>query len=191
MPMIRQFESVGYMPSGRRTQPEPFRCIIRHVQGGKGYPVYALSMPNNLSPDSNANRRVDVLRCPLRETSQPAGSTHIFIEIMRGDVSLINFTIPWVSRRTGYLLESPKYASNFDFWKQSGDYLHVCVPGFDTPPTARRLALLTEFIQHHLLLGVDHFYFPVTISWDSQHMAVLLRVLKSYIDAGNLMIVFY
>ena len=118
-------------------------------------------MPNNLSPDSNANRRVDVLRCRMDDTgyalkflARSSASAHV--EIMRGERSLINFTVPWDTRRTGYLMSSPSFASKFDAWKglsaqenvfskdhslykegdktESMDALYLCAPGLESIP---------------------------------------------------------
>ena len=80
-------------------------------------------MPNRLTIDSNANRRLDILRCPMEHSAHAylflarSPQEEVFVEILRGSVSLINFTIPWSTRRTGYLLSSPSDASRLDPWK--------------------------------------------------------------------------
>jgi hypothetical protein len=122
----------------------------------------------------------------------------VFVEILRGSVSLINFTVPWSTRRTGYLLSSPSEASRLDPWKNiesinngsghSLDNLHICVPGLDSAPNIKTLALLLEFIQHHLLLGVDHIFLTATYTWESPYMKLILEFLGSFIDDGKVSI---
>lgn len=191
MPMIRNIEKVEYSAAGRRLSPQPFNCIIRNSESpASSYRTPGVFMPNNLSPDSNANRRVDILRCPMRNTKSSSidiinsSTASVYVEIYRGNTSLIKFKVPWATRRTGYLLTSIPTSSKINVWSNTRQYLHICVPGLDTVPTGRSLALVSEFIQHHILLGVDHIYLPVTISWKSEHMQTLLNILKPFIDDG-------
>jgi hypothetical protein len=80
-------------------------------------------MPNRLTKDSNANRRLDILRCRMEDSEYAyrflakSPDASVYVEILRGETSLINFTVPWDTRRTGYLMSSPPSASRFDAWK--------------------------------------------------------------------------
>lgn len=193
--MIRNIEKVKYSANGQRLSPEVFTCKIRNSKDSVHiYQTIGIFIPNNLSPDSNANRRVDILRCLMRETDtvyrdlKRSSSAEVFVEILRGNQSLIKFKVPWATRRTGYLLSSGPSSSKLDVWKVDPQYLHICVPGLDTVPTGRSLALVAEFIQHHLLLGVDHIYLPVTISWDSDHMKTIINTFSSFINDGSITI---
>eukprot|EP01039_Chlorochromonas_danica_P006104 gene6104-6721_t len=68
------------------------------------------------------------------------------------------------------------------------DKVYMCVPGWRSPPTARYLSHLLEFIQHHLLMGVRHIFLGVCFAWHSPLMKKLLRILKPFIDEGRLSI---
>lgn len=52
-------------------------------------------------------------------------------------------------------------------------------------PSRRSLPLWLEFISHHLLLGVEHIYLPVTVGWQSRHMDQVIEVLSTYINEGR------
>ena len=215
--MMRNVEDVDYTKSGQRVSSEnEFYCKIRNTANSpKYYTVLGTFMPNNLSPDSNANRRLDVLRCRMEDTDYAMkflarSSASVHVEIIRGDRSLINFTIPWDSRRTGYLMSTPYYASKFDAWKglsaeenvfseghnvfqqsngeTSMDTLYLCAPGLESIPNRKNLALYLEFVQHNLLQGVEHIFLSVSYGWDSVHMKNLTDAFRSYIDEGTVTI---
>eukprot|EP01036_Dinobryon_divergens_P038993 gene38993-51282_t len=130
-------------------------------------------------------------------------SASVSVEILRESVSLINFTVPWDTRRTGYMLSTPPEsgASKFDAWKgyesgsgsgsgvlpgnAGGDRLHMCVPGLESAPNRQDLPLYLEFVQHHLLLGVDHMFLVNTFGWDSIHMKRFVQMFHSFIDEGT------
>ena len=74
-------------------------------------------VPNKLTPDSNSNRRLDILRCPLSiEISEQiyanltlfiANNQSLIIEIYKSVNFIIKFQIPFKTRVTGYMLEHP------------------------------------------------------------------------------------
>ena len=202
---------------GQRVSTEEYYCKLRHTAASKGYYALGVFMPNNLSPDSNANRRLDVLRCRMEDSEYALkflarSSASVHVEILRGTQSLINFTVPWETRRTGYLLSSPSWATRFDPWKGLDPYenvqalnhvnvsshssevsrdidkLYLCAPGLESIPNRKNLALYLEFVQHHLLQGVQHVFLSVSYAWDSEHMKNLTRAFRSYIDEGTVSI---
>lgn len=79
-------------------------------------------MPNRLTPDTNANGNVDIMRCQLQDTAYTythlAGNegSELSVEILRGAAVIVSFTVPWKSRQTGYMLNSPPQASRFNSW---------------------------------------------------------------------------
>ena len=144
---------VKYLENGQRDETEEtkFTCRIRNADNLEFYHAEAITMPNRLSQDSNANRRLDVLRCRMEDSEHALrflarSSASVHVEILRGSVSLINFTVPWETRRTGYLMSAPGWASRFDAWRGlksdhafhdhpdeqiALDRLHIASPGFE------------------------------------------------------------
>ena len=100
---------ITYKENGQREESpsQKLYCRIKNSDGSQHtYTSEAMTMPNRLSGDSNANRRLDVLRCPMEETEHALkffarSSAHVHVEILRGRNfrSLINFTVPWDSDR--------------------------------------------------------------------------------------------
>ena len=91
------------------------------------------------------------------------------IDILKDGVSVLKYEIPWKTRMTGFMLEPvAQIATRFDPWKgfdknQPGVWKHddfyMCVPGIELAPSTKLLAQFVEFIQHHLLLRVNHTFF--------------------------------
>jgi hypothetical protein len=202
--------------AGRRIESTIFYCKIKHSDSSSSYVTTGHFMPNGLTTDANANGLLDVLRCPLQEL-QNGYRKHLEsdellqVEIISGirtNLPLVSFTIPWKSRRTGYMLYSPPQASTFNAWKglhdisrgadsmksessafmkqEKHDDLFMCVPGMESPIDRRILPLYTEFIEHHTQLGVDHMFIVASLTWTGPNMKRLLRSLKTYIDEGSL-----
>jgi hypothetical protein len=44
------------------------------------------------------------------------------------------------------------------------------------------VAILLEFVQHHLLIGVRHIFLSVRFAWDSKNMRTLLLALRHFIE---------
>lgn len=182
------------------------------------YSIQGEFMPNSLTVDKNANRRVDILRCPVRHsklihaTNLPSSAEVLTVEIYREKNFLISFEIPWVTRRTGFSLSVPKQASKFNAWQNfpqnsrrtdsrtseehellksdSQDYndpvVHMCVPGFETHISQRSLTVYAEFLQHHILIGVNHMFVAGPYAWGGQNMANFLAAFRTFIDEGKL-----
>ena len=197
---INSFEATKYARNSVRVVPPAFYCNISHTADGPYYQVEGIFVPNKLTPDSNANKRSDILRCKMEDTEKAymdlAGSSHeLRVEILRGNFSMMRFRIPWGIRKTGYMLSEPadQVVTRFDPWKGfnrstpgewTSDKMHMCVPGWEDEPSKASLPLLMEWIQHHILLGVDHIFSAVTFSWQSKHMHTINRALSSFIDDG-------
>ena len=105
---------------------------------------------------------------------------HVFVEILKdgNPVPIIKFKVPWATRTNGYLLDLPPQATVIDPWKGfdksqpgkwSHDSLYLCVPGMESVLTRQTLPLYLEFVQYHLLLGVNHIFIAASYTWYSIH----------------------
>jgi hypothetical protein len=204
-----KFEKVKYLASGSRRQEEAdekFFCKIKHSSFSTAYIVPGYFMPNRLTDDSHNNRKLDIMRCPIMDPlsayAEFSGSSQVLsIEILRGNVPIIEFTIPWSTRKTGFLLSSPPAASTLNSWKgydtnqtlnskkEPIDKLHICVPSTNQIPSKNELPLFLEFVSHHLLIGVSHIHLPVNFEWNSVHMNRYIDVFKTYIQEGKVSII--
>jgi Glycosyltransferase family 92 len=195
---IDKFKMVEYFLNGRRKRKPKFFCRIKNHENATAYTVLGQFVPNKLTPDGNANRRLDTFRCKMQDSqnaymSLARTSENVLVEILRETKPIISFKVSWKTRAQGYSITSPVNASTFDMWKgfdkaQPGnwthDRVHMCVPGLDSPPARKNLAIYLEFIQHHLLMGVDHIHGSLTFTWGSEHMTRYVRLLRSYISEG-------
>ena len=200
------FKKAQYLPSGARIQAtfsDQFFCEIKHSSNDSPYTVSGEFLPNRLTSDSHANRLLEVLRCPMKNSRGAYeefadGNSSISVNILRGNISLVSFTVPWKSRRTGYLMSNSKAASRLDSWKgheltlkgvnptaRAVDKLHICVTTSNTEPSREKLPLFVEFISHHLLIGASHISLPVPFSWNSPSMNRITEILQSYIQEGT------
>ena len=69
-------------------------------------------MPNRMTTDINANGRLDIMRCKMTDAQQAymklARSEHdMTVEILREDLSLIKFSVPWSTRIQSRYLDHP------------------------------------------------------------------------------------
>lgn len=197
------FEQTRYWENGKRESPPHYYCKITHANGWETYTVEGHFIPTKLTPDSNSNKRLDIFRCIMKDTEKAylqlaRSKEKVLVEIIRDQTSLMSFRVPWSTRMTGYMFDPPPEASIFDSWKGfnkdtpgiwTHDNLYMCVPGWETPPSKQSLPLYLEFIQHHLSLGVDHFFFGILFGYDSIHMKTILRVLESYIHEDKVSVV--
>lgn len=203
---MNNFKKTTYMPSGVRNQKynEEYYCSIKHFPSSTAYIVPGVFMPNRLTADRNSNRKLDILRCPMKNSKYSYynyidTNFSISVDILRGNGnnSMISFTIPWKTRKTGYLLSTPPSASKLDAWKgydkllkrkpttKKLDKLHICLPSSNVYPSKNLLPVFLEFISHHLLVGASHIHLPVQFGWNSIYMQEYLTIFKSYIDEGE------
>ena len=122
---------------------------------------------------------------------------NVSVVIVRGKDEISKFSVPWKSRRTGYLQSTSKAASRMDTWKghystldgnssskDSIDLVHICIPGSQRKPNKESLPLILEYISHHLLIGASHITLPVSLPWGSPDMNRYIDVLQSFIQEG-------
>ena len=199
---MNSWEKTVYTQNGLRQKHPAYYCNISHTSDGPYYIVEGAFIPNSATPDSNVNKRLDILRCKMEDTESAymnlAGtSQEMRIEILRGDFSLLSFRIPWDSRKTGYMLDEPgdKVLTTIDPWKGfnkstpgtwTHDRLYMCVPGWEDAPSKATLPVFLEWIQHHLLMGADHIFTGVTMAFSSSSFGLTRRILSSFIDEGVL-----
>ena len=201
-----KFRNVRYHPSGARRielDSEMIYCRITHSSTSVPYIVAGEFMPNRLTSDPNANGLLDILRCPMEDSEKAHefinSNQSLSVEIIRGNISILSYHVPWRSRRTGFLLSVPKAASFLDSWKGSDsltnnekvpnrekmDKLHICVPATSQAPTKDSLPVYLEFISHHLLIGASHIHLPVPFGWNSIEMHKFVTIFQSYIQEGT------
>jgi hypothetical protein len=194
-------EDITYEMTGKRVSQYDYICIISHSAIDPSYSIKGQFLPNRMSTDFASNRRFDILRCPMigaaNATRSFQSSDHeIQIEIQWNSQSLMKFTIPWRTRRTGHLLHSPTYASQQDAWQRTSNNsstiwnpaVHLSMPLTRLQPSREHCAWMLEYVSHHLLIGFEHIYFTVTLSWDSEEMRQLLLLFRSYVMEGRLTI---
>ena len=202
---METFTTIRYLPSGARMQElesEKFYCKISHSSASEYYTVPGLFLPNRLTTDKHANRLLDIMRCPMTDSVKAfrifANSNgNVSVVIVRGKDEISKFSVPWKSRRTGYLQSTSKAASRMDTWKghystldgnssskDSIDLVHICIPGSQRKPNKESLPLILEYISHHLLIGASHITLPVSLPWGSPDMNRYIDVLQSFIQEG-------
>jgi len=199
---LSRWDEQKYRDSGDRAFDPQHICRVSNGPGLPTYEVLGMFVPNSVTRDANVNRRIDILRCPMMGTGEEyleliRRGENVSVEVLRGAESLVNFTVPWRSRKTGLMLSHRPEASRLDVWRGYGidarsaagfenDKIYMCVPGMESNPSVKILPLFLEFVQHHLLLGVDHMFMAANFAWDSPHMDRLLQIYRSYIDEGKL-----
>ena len=200
--LISRFTKTVYAENGIRETPPGFYCNISHTADGPYYLVEGYFVPNKMTPDSNANKRIDILRCKINDAEAAymnlAGTSHeMRIEILRGDFSLMSFRVPWSTRKTGFMLDEPDnlVVTKFDPWKGfnkstpgtwTSDRIHLCVGGWEDVPSKTTLPILYEWIQHHVLMGVDHIFTAMTFGFTSVSMKTMVNALGAFIDENLL-----
>jgi hypothetical protein len=193
-------KTTAYFPNGLRNTSEKIYCRVSHTKDGPYYAVEGNFVKSELSFEHEGDVHVEILRCKMEDTEKAymslAGSSEeLGIELFRGRDSLLQFRIPWRTRKTGYMLSEPEQGmvnSRFNAWKGfdkqspglwAPDRMHLCVAGgWDVLPIRRTLSSLLEFLQHHILLEIDHIFTATIFEWSSPHMSVLRNVLGSFID---------
>lgn len=201
-----KFQAVRYYESGARKQEredEKFYCQISHSEKSKSYTVPGVFLPNRLTSDPNANRLIDMLRCPIQDSLSAfhefaQSNESISVHIIRGNKSISAFSVPWRTRKTGFLLSNSKAGSQLDAWKGHErtmgdkpstvgvDKLHIIVPCSSQEPVRTILPMYLEFVSHHLLLGAAHIHLPVPFSWNSPQMNHFTELFQTFIQEGKI-----
>jgi hypothetical protein len=206
------FGGVTYHPNGARKESAPFYCKISNHESGRVYIVRGDFVPNRLTTDSNVNKKLDIMRCRLEDSQQAykylvRSAEHVYIDIIRDNQPLINFTISWSAGKAGYMLSRLNQqsgiameTSTLDHWKgydprlretpgSHPDKVHLCSTGIKRLPSQEIMPILLEFVSHHLLIGIQHIYLPLSLGWRSDYMRRVARVLQSYISDGQVTLV--
>ena len=99
-------------------------------------------MPNRMTPDNDANNRLDIMRCKMTDAQQSymdlARSAHeVIVEIFREELSLIKFSIPWSTRIQSRYLDHPNDPAQKVEWSEiKGDSGSDSPKGSSTNPWA-------------------------------------------------------
>ena len=201
-----KFQAARYYESGSRKQEredEKFYCTISHTENSVSYTVPGVFMPNRLTSDPNANRLIDMLRCPIQDSLSAFHefahtNESISVHIIKGNKSIAAFSVPWLTRKTGFLMSNSRAASQIDAWKGhemtmgdkpstvAVDKLHIIVPCSSQEPVRIILPMYFEFVSHHLLLGAAHIHLPVPFSWNSPQMNRFTELFQTYIQEGDI-----
>jgi hypothetical protein len=143
-------------------------------------------MPNDLSTDNNANKRLLILRCKM-ESGEDAymnlarSNEEVSVEIFRETVSLITFTVPWKTRVQSRFLSRPSdrqddssmgtstnpRSSIFDPWMGfdkstpgvwQREKLFMCVPGLESTVNreVRRVNIYLVLYLNCIIMGNLH-----------------------------------
>ena len=201
--VVANSKATPYHLSGAREQlldHRKFHCAIKESSDSEPYTVAGVFMPNRLTGEPAANRLLDILRCPLQDSWRAfnrfgSSNEELSVQILRGNNSIMTFTVPWRSRRTGFLVSNSYTGSLLDTWSNHYDYkssstikpldlVHVCVPGSEKEPNRSELPMYLEFISHHLLIGAGHIHLPVPFPENSLQMNRLTSIFKTYIQEG-------
>ena len=196
----------GHANTTRMVEEVGYKCRIRNSNRTEDveYIVSGVFMPNKLTPDMNANNRLDILRCKIQapkscyhSLSTSDHSAEVTIVSPSGE-DLFHFKVPWKTRRTGYLLSAPAAATSFKPWKafdskspllpgeEGGDMLYMSVPGIESTVSQFTLPMYLEFLQHHYLLGVEHVFMAGSYAWNGAMMSNFLVATQSFIADGLL-----
>lgn len=135
-----EFSNLEYAESGKRSVQYEYYCRIHlssvDLLSDTAVVVNGDFLPNRLTTHTGSNRRIDILRCPLPfNISRNITKIHEFVIanqtihvnlILKNkgkSRSLVNFTIPWKSRVSGYLFpttrdDSDTKLSCLDSWER-------------------------------------------------------------------------
>lgn len=216
-----KFKYVAYTESGQRTPMNQSasnidlycKIFIDKIDMVEFAEVKGSFVPNRLTMDSNANRRLDILRCPFPPAVisliQINSKSNLHVEIHRrtlnGTQALIRFLIPFETGRTGLFFsslakaagtsQSVSYPSQRVSTNVSGSndaqqpVIHLCLPAVRRLISRETVGPLLEFVAHHLHIGVRHIYVPSPTSAFSDNTRRLSAVLRSYVSEGRVSII--
>jgi hypothetical protein len=116
----REMESHHGIPRGAKKSDTIFCAIAPSGQLDHTYIVESSHFTSTNMTDESANEMIDIIQCPMRERRSqfnlPELSQQlVFVRLFRrsyptgAEVALLNFTIPWKTRRTGYMLSVPPH----------------------------------------------------------------------------------
>lgn len=154
----------------------------------------AIRLPDSTSTDVGFNRNINVIRCKIPFLLQDI-KANLFVNIVRNSIGIIQFAVPWESRRTGYGFHLRKHDSIWDPWaiKDSMNSLHpivvyLCltiVRPLEPNRMDTGITMLLENIQYHLKIGFDHIFIGIHVHPDSIHYQRYRLALNGYIRKGK------
>ena len=157
--------------------------LLRRHRNGSASPLLKFNIPWGMRRTGYMHHRVGVPTQALFKPPTPsipddenARRKHTMYHSTPVDVELLYFS-KWDSWENFHVTPEVKH-------DKLPTRIYLCVCGKTSSPILDDIALLLEFIQHHLLLGVNHIFLSVRYAWDSHNMHVLLLSLRHFIDSG-------
>lgn len=104
---------IYYLANGTRDRWSNIYCQMMNGEGEVLYTSPGRFIPNDLSRDESFNSKIDIFRCAMQrpdggfshliQSNQSVG-VHLLRRKREGRTSsLLNFSVPWSARRTGYM----------------------------------------------------------------------------------------
>ena len=168
------------------------------------YYTNAYYVPDTTTNDNGFNRNINVLRCRLKNSQEIYKKvikktlygpiSKLIVEIVRSNenLSIIKFSVPYRSRRTGYGFSINRRGSKFDPWllnsNKNTTTIYSCmstVRPLEPYRSDTGLPMLIENIEHSLSLGIDHIFIGIFLDWKSVHYQRYSLALHTYITAGK------
>ena len=179
--------------------PSTWRCRFEESQNAVAE-THVFTTPSQHTPSS---LYFITMTCSVPSSHSTFLSTSNRLSLNEIAVSLFDFantnakilvSIPLASRYTGFMSIPPIHMSKLDVWApyssvQVNQPFYLVVPCVAIKPTKQLLLVLLEFIQYHILLGVNHVFIGTAFSWDSVEMNNLCQALRTFIDSSHLTIV--
>jgi hypothetical protein len=112
---MKNFNYSDYYDNGERLPSSTYKCMLKSTSSFSNESLNCRFVPNRVTPDSNSNRRLDILRCPMEGSKNiyyrleewKNKNEELLVEIYRDSRMIISFRIPWRTRMTGYMLSPP------------------------------------------------------------------------------------
>ena len=112
---------ISYSKNGTRDQNNNIYCQLSNEISGSSYLVPGIFIPSSLSLDSTFNSKFDIFRCEIMNCAPGeyliSSNLSLEVKLLRYKKPntwspLLNFSVPWKSRRVGYMHEPPGISSN-------------------------------------------------------------------------------
>lgn len=187
------------------------------------YYTNAYWVPDDTTNDSGFNRNLNILRCKLKNGHEIYKKiikknlygpiSKLIVEIVRlgsngvSNKSIIKFTVPYRTRRSGYGFSISRRGSKFDPWilrpnhikgfkgvKNVDQVMNKTTTIYSCMATLRPLEpyradtgipMLLEQVEHSLSIGIDHIFIGIFVDWKSIHYQRFSLALSTYISTGQ------
>jgi hypothetical protein len=103
-----EMEAKHGIPRGSK-KSDTIYCLLSHGTNQSSYITESTSLAINNMTEPSANEVIDIIQCPIANQFHDLDD-HLVVKLFRisyptgKNISLLNFTIPWETRRTGYML---------------------------------------------------------------------------------------